>query len=50
MVKIFIDPDHGGIGSGAVGNGLREKDIALQIASAVRKHLAEYRGVSMKMS
>lgn len=50
MVKIFIDPGHGGTDSGATGNALLEKNITLQIALAVRKYLSEYKGVSIKMS
>ncbi len=50
MVKIYIDPGHGGIDSGATGNGLLEKNVTLQIALAVRKYLGEYQGVSIKMS
>ena len=30
--KVFIDPGHGGSDPGAVGNGLKEKDITLSIA------------------
>ncbi|NMD70133.1 N-acetylmuramoyl-L-alanine amidase [Bacillus sp. DNRA2] len=51
MVKIFIDPGHGGSDSGAVGNGLQEKNLTLQIASGVRHILEnEYVGVSVLMS
>lgn len=50
MVKIYIDPGHGGIDSGASGNGLLEKNVTLQIALAVRKYLGEYKGVSIRMS
>lgn len=32
-MKICIDPGHGRYDSGAVGNGLKEKDIALKIAA-----------------
>lgn len=32
MVKIFIDPGHGGRDPGATANGLQEKDICLTIA------------------
>jgi len=32
MVKIFIDPGHGGTDSGAVGNGLQEKNLTVHIA------------------
>jgi N-acetylmuramoyl-L-alanine amidase len=35
MYKIFIDVGHGGKGPGAVGNGLKEKDINLSVALKV---------------
>lgn len=47
--KVFIDPGHGGSDSGAVGNGLKEKDINLSVGLKVKK-LLEERGVSVKMS
>lgn len=51
MVKIFIDPGHGGTDSGAVGNGLQEKALTLTIATKVRSILlAEYQNVSVLMS
>ena len=51
MTKIFIDPGHGGSDSGAVGNGLQEKNVTLQIATRVRDMLVnEYEGVSVRMS
>ena len=50
MVKVFIDPGHGGIDSGSSGNGLLEKNVTLQLALAVRKYLGEYKDVSFKMS
>lgn len=51
MVKIFIDPGHGGTDPGAVGNGLEEKNLTLQIATAVRNILLnEYVGASVLMS
>lgn len=47
MVKIFIDPGHGGSDPGATGNGLQEKTLTLQIALALRTILTnEYEGVS----
>lgn len=49
--KIFIDPGHGGSDPGAVGNGLKEKDLTLAIALECRKVLAnEYTGHLIKMS
>src|SRR5699024_10120128 len=50
MVKIFLDPGHGGIDAGAVGNGLLEKNVTLKIAIDIRKYLAGYKNVSIKMS
>src|SRR5690606_10315153 len=51
MVKIFIDPGHGGNDPGAVGNGLREKDLTLKIAKYMRDYLlANYTGVEVRMS
>nr|WP_158318852.1 N-acetylmuramoyl-L-alanine amidase [Robertmurraya kyonggiensis] len=38
MVKLFIDPGHGGTYSGAVGNDLREKDSTLMIAYEFGKY------------
>ena len=51
MVKIFIDPGHGGKDPGAVANGIQEKDITLQISSRIRDILlSEYEDVSVLMS
>ncbi len=51
MVKIFIDPGHGGSDPGAMGNGLQEKDLTLKIALALRDILQnEYDGVSLQLS
>lgn len=51
MVRIFIDPGHGGIDSGATGNGLVEKNLTLQIAKEIERILREeYDGVETKMS
>ena len=50
MVKIYIDPGHGGTDPGAVGNDLREKDLTLQIATRIKDILAGYKDVTTKMS
>ena len=51
MPKFYFDPGHGGSDSGAVGNGLKEKDITLSIAKAMEKYLKEnYEDVQIKMS
>lgn len=39
---VCIDPGHGGHDPGAVGNGLREKDIVLDIGLRCRDLLADY--------
>lgn len=39
---IIIDPGHGGSDPGAVGNGLKEKDLNLVISLATRDALADY--------
>ena len=38
---IVIDAGHGGIDSGAVGNGLEEKDLTLRAAKHIYKRLKE---------
>ena len=49
MVKIFLDPGHGGTDPGATGNGLQEKNVNLDIALRVRDFLSQY-DVDVKMS
>ncbi len=39
MMRICIDPGHGGADPGAVANGLREKDLTLDIALKLRDYL-----------
>lgn len=50
MVKLFIDPGHGGTDTGAVGNGLREKDLTLAIALRIRDLLEGYQNVDVRLS
>lgn len=51
MVKIYIDAGHGGQDSGAVGNGLYEKNIVLSIANELNRILLnDYEGVQTKMT
>ena len=45
-----LDAGHGGWDSGAVGNGLREKDLTLQIARYCRVELQKYAGVRVIMT
>lgn len=42
MIKVCIDPGHGGKDPGAVGNGLLEKDITLDIALRLKEKLSEF--------
>ncbi len=48
-MKIYIDPGHGGSDPGAIGNGLFEKDLTLDI-SLRQKDLFERLGHEVKMS
>ncbi|MEK4513642.1 N-acetylmuramoyl-L-alanine amidase [Paenibacillus sp. FSL K6-2524] len=51
MKKVFIDAGHGGTDPGAVGNGLKEKDIALAVSLAIKQRLeSEYEGVQVILS
>lgn len=50
MTKIFIDPGHGGHDPGAVGNGLQEKNVVLDIAKRIETKLKEYEGVEVRLS
>lgn len=49
--KVVIDAGHGDQDPGAVGNGLKEKNLTLEISKLVKKHLEDnYSGVSVKMT
>ncbi|MDE5413618.1 N-acetylmuramoyl-L-alanine amidase [Alkalihalobacterium chitinilyticum] len=50
MVKIFIDPGHGGDDAGAEGNGLVEKDLVLTISLEMQSILNRYQGVEVQLS
>ncbi|RNA67102.1 N-acetylmuramoyl-L-alanine amidase family protein [Alteribacter keqinensis] len=51
MVKIYIDPGHGGTDPGATGNGLLEKNVNLNLALRLRDILLnDYQGVEVRMS
>jgi N-acetylmuramoyl-L-alanine amidase len=47
MVRIVLDAGHGGKDSGAVGNGLKEKDLTLTIVKHIGRLLSEYEGVEV---
>ncbi len=42
MVKVFLDPGHGGSDPGALGNGLREKDIVLSVTPKIGEILKNH--------
>lgn len=48
-MKVFIGVGHGGADPGAVANGLREKEINLVMAKALRDELVRH-GLTVKMS
>ncbi|RDW22456.1 N-acetylmuramoyl-L-alanine amidase [Oceanobacillus arenosus] len=50
-MKLYLDPGHGGTDPGASGNGLKEKEINLDIALRIRNFLtANYENIEVKMS
>jgi len=51
MVKVFLDPGHGGRDPGAVANGLQEKVLTLDIALKTKNYLLrDYAGVEVRLS
>ncbi|MFP7493248.1 N-acetylmuramoyl-L-alanine amidase [Terribacillus saccharophilus] len=51
MVKIYVDPGHGGTDPGATANGLQEKNIVLAIGTSIRDILQlEYENAEVRMS
>lgn len=50
MIKLYLDVGHGGSDPGAVGNGLKEKDLTLQISKKINDLLKNYEGITVKMS
>ena len=50
MVKLYLDVGHGGSDPGATGNGLKEKDLNLQIGKKINSLLKSYDGITVKMS
>lgn len=49
-VKVYLDPGHGGSDSGAVGNGLREKDVTLDLALRLNHILVVTYGFQTRLS
>ena len=50
MVLLFLDAGHGGKDAGAVGNGLKEKDLTLDICKRIQEGLLNYEDVAVLMS
>lgn len=51
MTKVMFDPGHGGKDPGAVGNGLKEKDLTLDISKRAKKYLEDnYEGITVYMT
>ncbi|SNZ02160.1 N-acetylmuramoyl-L-alanine amidase [Terribacillus aidingensis] len=51
MVKIYVDPGHGGSDPGATANGLQEKNVTLAIGASIRDILQlEYENAEVRMS
>lgn len=48
MVKIWLDAGHGGKDSGAVGNGLLEKNLTLAICDKIASKLFNYDNVQLQ--
>ena len=49
-MKILIDPGHGGKDPGAIGHGIREKDIVLDISKRVQAKLGNYENTLVKLT
>ncbi len=50
-MKLYLDPGHGGSDTGALGNGLMEKNIALDIALRIRSILtSQFENIQVQMS
>lgn len=50
MVKLYLDAGHGGSDSGALGNGLKEKDLTLDIILRIAEGLEAYENVQPILS
>ena len=49
--ELVLDPGHGGTDSGAVGNGLKEKELTLDLAKRTKKYIEDnYSGVNVHMT
>lgn len=50
MVKIYLDAGHGGKDAGAVGNGIKEKDINLELIKQIETKLKDYEDVQVLLT
>jgi N-acetylmuramoyl-L-alanine amidase len=50
MPYIFIDAGHGGRDSGAVGFGLYEKNVCLDLAKKINNHFGEYKDAAVSLT
>jgi N-acetylmuramoyl-L-alanine amidase len=51
LTKLYLDPGHGGTDSGAVGNGILEKNLTLSISQKIKAILEnDYTNIEVKMS
>lgn len=50
MVKIYLDAGHGGKDGGAAANGIKEKDIVLDLCKRIKAGLEEYENTEVLMS
>lgn len=50
MKKVYFDLGHGGNDPGAVGNGLQEKNVVLEIGKYIDGLMGQYEGVQWKFS
>lgn len=49
-MKLYLDPGHGGRDPGAVGNGLQEKEVVLDLAKRIEQMLLGYSRAEVKLS
>jgi N-acetylmuramoyl-L-alanine amidase len=47
LVLIYLDAGHGGTDSGALGNGIKEKDIVLKLMKKIKALLGNYQNVKI---